>query len=451
MERTPLVGVVDDDVALREAIVGLARSHRMRVEAFGTADEVLARLHVETPACLIVDVGLPGLSGLQLQRELSSRAPRTQVIFLTGIGDVPMSVRAIQEGALDFLTKPFRPDALLAAIGRGIARNRALLRESEEPAPFEIVGRSPALCTVLRQIDAVADTEATVLLTGETGSGKEIVARAIHERSRRRSGPMLSTNCAAVPEALFESEFFGSRKGAFTGATRDNPGRFELANGGTIFLDEVGEVPLAAQAKLLRVLQEREVQRVGETHPRKVDVRVIAATNRDLEAEVVAGRFRADLYYRLDVFPLALPPLRARPDDIPILAEHFLALAGRRLGVSPKPLSATAIEQLLAYGWPGNVRQLENAVERALILAGGRPVRFDFLGESGPCASTSPTKRDAGSLLTREALKRLERDTIAEALARTGGRVSGPGGAASLLGMKPTTLYSRRRALGITS
>jgi transcriptional regulator with GAF, ATPase, and Fis domain len=300
---------------------------------------------------------------------------------------------------------------------------------------------------VLRQIDLVADTEATVLITGESGTGKELVARAIHDRSSRRDGPLVRVNCASIPESLFESELFGYVKGAFTGALTDRPGRFEAAQGGTLMLDEIGEVPLAMQPKLLHVLQEKEFERVGETRARKVDVRIVAATNRDLAAEVEAGRFREDLFYRLNVFPIENPPLRDRREDISLLAEHFVQAAARRLHREPPRLGEEALRQLVTRDWPGNIRQLENVIERAVILARDGQLRF----EPAPAAATPRPPSASGLLpsLSRAAMENHQRETIVAALERTGGRVSGPRGAAELLGMKASTLFSRMSVLGL--
>jgi transcriptional regulator with GAF, ATPase, and Fis domain len=319
---------------------------------------------------------------------------------------------------------------------------------SEVRGSGNLVGESPALRKVQQQIDLVAPTHTTVLITGESGTGTELVARAIHERSPRRGRPMITVNCSAIPEALFESEFFGHARGAFTGAQRDKPGRFELASGGTLFLDEIGELPLPMQAKLLRVLQEQEVERVGETKTRKIDVRVLAATNRDLAAEVEAGRFRQDLFYRLSVFPIENPPLRERREDIPRLAEHFIRLAAKRMNRRPPKFTNAAARQLSARDWPGNVRELQNAVERAVILSQGNPLLFDE-PSAPPKAQASPLV-EVASLLTRSELKARERESLAAALAQSGGKIFGPDGAAALLGMKPTTLASRIKVLGLT-
>ena len=308
----------------------------------------------------------------------------------------------------------------------------------------EIIGDSPALRKMLQQIDLVAPTDATVLITGESGTGKELIARGIHERSPRNGRPLVTVNCGAVPEALFESEFFGHVRGAFTGALRDKAGRFELADGGTLFLDEIGEVPLPMQAKLLRVLQEQEIERVGDTRTRKVNVRILAATNRDLRAEVAAGRFRQDLFYRLSVFPIESPPLRERRDDIPTLAEHFIRTAAKRMNRRPPKLSAAAARELAAQDWPGNVRELQNTIERAVILAQNGPLVFD-----APAAPSPKPALENATVFTRTDLKQRERESITAALAQTAGKIFGPDGAAALLHMKPTTLASRIKALGL--
>ena len=358
----------------------------------------------------------------------------------------------------------------IAYLKERLEEENTYLREEVSAAQGdgELVGDSPALRKVRQQIELVAPTDATVLITGESGTGKELVARAIHERSPRRARPMVKVNCAAVPEALFESEFFGHVKGAFTGALRDKPGRFELAEGGTLFLDEIGDVPLPMQTKLLRVLQEHEIERVGDTRTRKVNARIIAATNRDLKREVEAGRFRQDLFYRLSVFPIDNPPLRERRDDIPRLAAHFIALAVKRFHCRTPRLTNAAVERLRNHDWPGNVRELQNVIERAVILSQGGPLLldpFDKLRDNVSFGSlrdgvTLPTgPNPAGPepveghppspIATRSELKLRERESITAALAQTRGKVFGPNGAAALLGMKPTTLASRIKALDL--
>ncbi|KPK40312.1 MAG: histidine kinase [Gammaproteobacteria bacterium SG8_47] len=316
----------------------------------------------------------------------------------------------------------------------------------------EIVGRSNAVRQTIRQIELVAPTDASVLITGESGTGKELIARAIHDSSTRGERAFIRVNCAAIPRDLFESEFFGHAKGAFTGAVKERAGRFELADKGTIFLDEVGELPLELQSKLLRVIQEGQFERVGDERTRSVDVRVIAATNRVLSEEVAAGRFREDLYYRINVFPIESAALRDRPEDIPLLASHFLARACRRFGVDELRLTHADMQRLQGYHWPGNVRELENIIERAVIVSRNGKLRLD-VPVSGPARpgslATGKTSVPTSSLITEQQRRARDREMIIHALDQSGGKVFGPGGAADLLGVKPTTLASRIKRLGI--
>jgi transcriptional regulator with GAF, ATPase, and Fis domain len=311
-----------------------------------------------------------------------------------------------------------------------------------------LLGDSPAMGHLIRQIELVAPTDAPVLILGESGTGKELVGQAIHDRSHRRLRSLIKVNCNAIPGELFESEFFGHVKGAFTGAAKDRLGRFQLADGGSLFLDEIGEVPTHLQAKLLRAVQDGSIERVGEDRARRVNTRVIAATNRNLAREVEAGRFRLDLYYRLSVFPIHVPPLRDRRDDIALLARHFVRLATHRLGRPRLRLRPDQVAQLRTYDWPGNVRELQNVVERAVILADARGLHLELGTGANPGAARSRAVSDG--ILTRPELKRLERESISLALERTDGKLFGTGGAAELLGMKPTTLASRLRALKLT-
>ncbi|MBZ4420591.1 sigma 54-interacting transcriptional regulator [Myxococcus sp. RHSTA-1-4] len=331
---------------------------------------------------------------------------------------------------------------------------RDYLREEVKDALSfgELVGKSAALQRVVQQIQPVAATTASVLILGESGVGKELIARAIHDQSPRRERPLIRVNCASIPRELFESEFFGHVKGAFTGALRDRAGRFQAADGGTLFLDEVGEIPLELQGKLLRVLQEGTFERVGEDVTRKVDVRIVAATNRDLKAEVAAGRFREDLYYRLSVFPIEVPPLRQRRDDIPLLAEHFLRRVSSRLKLPPPRLTQAHVQALQRYDWPGNVRELENVLERAVILSRGGRLRLEGALPEAVGATRErkePTPTPEAAFLTEKEWRQRERENLRAALAAAGGKVYGPGGAAELLGLAPTTLASRLKALGI--
>ena len=328
----------------------------------------------------------------------------------------------------------------------------------EAKAFGDLVGQSAALRHIVSQIDVVAPTEASVLILGETGTGKELVAHEIHRRSARKDGPLVRVNCASIPRELFESEFFGHVRGSFTGAVKDRAGRFETAEGGTIFLDEVGEIPLDIQNKLLRVLQEKRYERVGDDRTRRADVRIVAATNRDLKKEVAAGRFREDLYYRLNVFPIQVPPLRERMDDIPLLAKHFVELSARELKCAKPRLTRAAVTKLQSYDWPGNVRELRNVIERAVILARGGALEFDLpiTGQAGTCRLDrvlEPIRRLAApaqpKFLTEAELERFERDNLLLALEAANWKISGPDGAAELLGVKPTTLLSRMDKWGL--
>ncbi len=443
------VCIIEDDLSVREGLEGLLKSATINVDTFGSAKEFLARANQRAPGCLLLDVELPGLSGMELQAELVKRGINLPIIFLTGHGNIELCVRAMKAGASEFFAKPFDPESLLLAVQRVLAENEVRQRgAATHTTRSGIVGNSIALRKILRQIDLVSGTDATVLITGESGTGKELVARAIHEASLRSARSLVTVNCGAIPETLFESEFFGHVKGAFTGAQREKPGRFELANEGTLFLDEISEIPLGMQSKLLRVLQEREVERLGDTRLRKLNVRIIAATNRSLDQEMEAGRFRSDLYYRLGVFIIDIPPLRERPEDVPLLAEYFLRHSAERLKRPVPKLTETSVNTLLRYDWPGKVRELQNEIERAIILSGGGPLEFSQVLGAQPTlecyASEGPS-----TLLTRDELRMRERESIIAALDKTGGKVAGSDGAAALLGMKRTTLYSRILALGL--
>jgi transcriptional regulator with GAF, ATPase, and Fis domain len=351
------------------------------------------------------------------------------------------------------LRKAFEENARLR---EELERERDYLREEVQVQMNfgRIIGESPALKKMLARLEAVAQTGASVLIQGESGVGKELVAHVIHARSPRSHGPLVKVNCASIPHELFESEFFGHVKGAFTSAHRDRVGRFELADGGTIFLDEVGEIPLSLQSKLLRVLQESEYERVGDERTHTVDVRVIAATNRDLEQAVADGKFREDLYYRLSVFPIEVPPLRARSDDVVQIAMHFLERTCQDFGHRPLTLSQRQAALLKEYTWPGNVRELKNVIERAVILSQGKVLRLDLAMSSILDSAPEPAGRDAGTvaqeIMTEDEVRQLERSNLRRALEQTDWRVSGPKGAAKLMGLKPSTLADRIRKYGLT-
>jgi DNA-binding NtrC family response regulator len=446
-ETFPPVYVVDDDVSMRESVGSLVRSAGLRVETFASAQEFLARPRGEVPSCLVLDVKLPGLSGLDLQQELAKADVQIPIIFLTGCGDIPMSVRAMKAGALEFFTKPFDDAALLDAIYQGIARCRKIPNKRKKSAwhgPEDIIGTSAALKFVLNRVAIVAPADSTVLILGETGTGKELVARAIHLRSQRSSRPLVCVNCAAIQASLIASELFGHEKGAFTGALQQRLGRFELAEGGTIFLDEVGDLPAETQIALLRVLQEREFERVGGNHPVRADVRVIAATNRDLHAAMLAGTFRSDLFYRLNVFPIEVPPLRKRKEDIPLLVEHFIRLHAVRAGRTIRGADKKTLEMLQAYSWPGNVRELQNVIERSVLASDTEELSVEESWFPRQSAQAGPASEPFAGELVKQ-----ERGMIETALAETRGKVSGPSGAAAKLGLRPSTLESRIRSLKI--
>jgi DNA-binding NtrC family response regulator len=450
------VYVVDDDVSVREAVGRLVRSGGWPVETFASAQEFLASPWAGVSSCLILDVQLPGLSGLDLQERLAKSGARISIVFLTGHGDIPTSVRAIKAGAVEFLTKPYADADLLAAIEQGLAilarheaegrgraerldasvRSAAAGRDGGRPA----LGQSAEWKSVLRKATQVAATEATVLLQGESGTGKEVVARFIHRASPRKAGPFVAINCAALPDHLLESELFGYERGAFTGAQNPKPGQIELAAGGVLFLDEVTEMSAAAQAKLLRVLQEREFQRLGGTRLVKANVRVIAATNRELRDAVARGAFREDLYYRLQVFDIHMPPLRERARDIPLLVEAFLQDIGKAIGRPRTVLTPEASAQLAKYPWPGNVRELRNVLERAAILCDEGPITPDHLSLHAAPMSVAQTPTTD--------LREAERRAIENALRETDGNKAKT---ARRLGLTRTQLYVRLRKYDISS
>jgi DNA-binding NtrC family response regulator len=435
---------VDDDASVREALGSLIRSAGLKVETFASAQQFLARPRANVASCLVLDVQLPGLSGLDLQRELAKADVQIPIIFLTGHGDIPMSVRAIKAGALEFFTKPFNNEDLLHAIQQGIARDHRARQQRETVTHHnfeEIVGTSAALSAVLRQVEVVAPTESTVLILGETGTGKELIARAIHTISSRSSRPFVKLNCAAIPSGLLESELFGHEKGAFTGAVAQRAGRFELSHGGTLFLDEVGDIPLELQPKLLRVLQEHEFERLGSTRTQRVDVRLVAATNRDVAQMVREKQFREDLYFRLNVFPIRIPPLRERAGDIPLLVRHYVDKYARRMNKRIERIPEEAMEALCSHSWPGNIRELQNSIERAVILTPGSvlQIQINELQPSGPIAST-----------VGATLEDVERHCILQALRETSAVIGGKQGAAARLGLKRTTLLSKMERLGIS-
>lgn len=412
MSESLKILVVEDDEALRDALlVTLEAAGHLPIGAPG-GREALDALARETFSMVVSDLRMAPMDGLQLLGEIRLRQPALPVVLMTAFGDVDKAVAAMRGGACDFMLKPFEPKALLEQISR----------YATPPRAEGVVGADARTQDVLLLAARVAGTDATVLLTGESGTGKEVFARYIHDHSARAKGPFVAINCAAIPDNLLEATLFGHEKGAFTGAQAAQAGKFEQADGGTLLLDEISEMPLGLQAKLLRVLQEREVERVGGKRPVAVDIRVLATSNRDMAAEVAAGRFREDLYYRLNVFPLHIPPLRDRPGDLLPLARHFVGVHGGRAGRRPS-LTAAAQAKIAAYSWPGNVRELENAVQRALILAPGDSIDADHLLLSSIPATVLQTVTAASAVPAASSanMRDLEKQHILETLARVGG------------------------------
>jgi DNA-binding NtrC family response regulator len=436
-----LVYVVDDDVSAREGAASLLCSAGLRAKTFGSGQEFLASAVPEGPSCLVLDVNLPGLSGLDVQQELARSGIQIPIVFLTGHGDIPMAVRAVKAGAAEFLTKPFDEQELLNAVRQCLTSYGEEI--CSEPGFENIIGDSEALRRVLRDVEMVAPTDSTVLIHGETGTGKELVARAIHDRSPRHERAFVKLNCAAIPSGLLESELFGHEKGAFTGAISQRIGRFELAHHGTIFLDEIGDIPLELQPKLLRVLQEREFERLGSTRTVRTDARLIAATNRNLASMVEEGEFRSDLFYRLNVFPVHVPALRERSEDIPLLVRHFAQEFSRCMNRRIEMIPPDTLQALVRYHWPGNIRELQNVIERAVIISSG-PVLQVTLSEL-----KQPAANDQASPSRGDTLEEAERKHILKVLQDSDWVVSGPYGAAARLGVKRATLQYRMKKLGV--
>ena len=447
--------IVDDEVLNRDLLEQELQDAGYRTVSASNGAEALGLAARSRPDLVLLDALMDGLDGFATCGELKA-ADATRaipVIFLTSLSDTEIKLRAFRAGAVDYVTKPFQTEELLARVGTHISLRREIEAHRKSKSTIQylveeigaerrsMVGDSPALRRVLDQVAQVAPTDSTVLIQGETGTGKELVARAIHEAGARRERPLVKLNCAALPRELVESELFGHEKGAFTGAFQQRRGRFELADGGTLFLDEVGELPLDTQAKLLRVLQEREFERVGGTRTLKVDVRLVAATNRDLHSQVAAGRFRADLFYRLNVFPIPVPPLRERRGDIPGLLQHFAAKTARKLGRPLNGIAPAFIASARTYDWPGNIRELENMVERAMVMSRGDLLDGTVLP---PAASPGPTPS-----AVEGTLEEVERAHIRRVLEGARWIIEGERGAARILGLNPSTLRGRLRKLGI--
>ena len=448
----PTILIIDDDASLRRVLEYQLQEAGYEVATAASGEEGLARFSDLAPQLVISDMQMPGMDGMQVLKTVKERSPETPVIIITAFGSVDVAVQAMKQGAYDYITKPFNRDELHLTVARALhltsltRENRRLKDALAGDDDYRsMVGASAALEKVYLVVRKVADSDASVLLSGESGTGKELVARALHARSARRNGPFVAVNCAAIPHDLLESELFGHTKGAFTGAVKDKPGKFQLAHTGTIFLDEVGELPLELQPKLLRVLQERVVTPVGGNREQRLDIRVVAATNRDIEQAISEGRFREDLYYRLAVIPLHLPPLRQRREDIPLLLRHFCS----KHGAEEVRFDEAALAILQQYAWPGNVRELENLVERLLIMRSSSSITVEDLPDKIRLTVNGSAKRSAVINLPDNGypLEQLEREVVVEALERTNWNQSA---AAKFLQIPRHTLLYRMEKYAIT-
>src|SRR6266403_1041598 len=437
--------VADDDPGLRESLERTLTREGYRVVLASDGRAALERVQAGGVDLIVTDLKMPGLTGLELLRAAKAIMPDVDVILLTAFGTVEEAVKAMKDGAYDFLTKPFRREQLIKLIDKALERrdlieqNRALKQQLEDlRAKGQMIGASPSWRRMLTLVEQVADSSATILIQGESGTGKELVARTIHERSARRNGPFVAVNCAALPETLLESELFGYEKGAFTGAAGRKEGRFELANGGTLFLDEVADLSLVTQPKILRMLQEGEFERLGATRTIQVDVRIVAATNQDLADMVKDRRFREDLYYRLNVITITVPPLRERREDIRVLAEHFLRLYAAKNNRRLEGFADEALRRLEGYSWPGNVRELENVIERGVVLA--RASLIDLADLPEEIAGATPLPEGVLSIRIGTPLAEVEQRLLEATLRATKGNKTLT---AKLLGIDPTTVLRK--------
>jgi len=448
----PTILVVDDEPGVRSALGGVLRDEGYTVEAVSSGEACLERMTRGAVDLIVLDVWLPGMDGLATLARLRERQVDAQVVLISGHGNIESAVRAIKMGAFDFVEKPLSLEKTVLVI-RNALRQRRLEAENRDlrarvDRTQTMVGDSSAMRQLQEQVAMAAPTNGRVLIYGENGTGKELVARTIHALSRRRASAFVEVNCAAIPEELIESELFGHVRGAFTGAVADRRGKFEVADGGTIFLDEIGDMSLKTQAKVLRVLQEQTMDAVGGTTRIKVDARVLAATNKDLQAEIRAGRFREDLYFRLNVIPIFVPPLRERQEDIPLLADHFMAEFAREYGRRVKSFDRGAVNVLQQYAWPGNVRELRNVIERLAIMVPGDLISspdLSFLDSSG-VAHPQVTELHAERQTLHEARDQFERDLILRTLAEQQGNMSRT---AEVLGVERSNLYRKMKAFGI--
>ena len=457
--------VVDDEQNLRRVLSAQLERDGYDVQTAEDGEEAMRTLADHHIDLVITDLRMPKMDGMELLRQALELEPELPIVMITAHGTVDNAVEALKTGAFDYITKPF-DQAEVRTIVRKALKTRDLSAteatrpgQTRAPARYGIIGKSAAIEELYAVLDRVSDTPTSVLVSGESGTGKELVARALHEHSSRSSKPFIKVNCAAIPKDLMESELFGYERGAFTGAVGSKPGRFELASGGTLFLDEIGTIPVEMQVKLLRALQESEFERVGGIKTIHVDVRLIAATNSDLKKEIAAGTFREDLYYRLNVVPIRLPPLRERAEDIPLLVQHFVEKFNARLGKTIEAVSGETQALLASYPWPGNIRELENVIERAVLFCDGAQLRPDDLppdvrdqGRSAPATSPSqppiesPASSDGLKEQVKAAMSRLERELILKALDQTGGNVTH---AARLLKISRKGLQLKMKELGL--
>ncbi|MCC6750983.1 MAG: sigma-54-dependent Fis family transcriptional regulator [Deltaproteobacteria bacterium] len=457
--------VADDELNLRRVLGAMLKREGHQVLTAADGQEALGLLQKNEVHTVVTDLRMPRLDGMELLRRTVNEYPEVPVIILTAHGSVDNAVAAVKLGAFDYIEKPFEQDQIRQVVQKALKTNELrrsdvrLGEVSKGKGRYGLVGNSAAMLSVYNVVEKVADTPSTVLITGESGTGKELIAKALHEHSSRRTGPLIKVNCAAIPDTLIESELFGYEKGAFTGAVSSKPGRFELADKGTLFLDEIGEVPAEMQVKLLRALQENEFERVGGIKTLCVDVRVVAATNRDLVASIEHGRFREDLYYRLNVVPIHVPPLRERSEDIPDLVAHILEKFRPRLGKEVTEVTPEAMTALIAYHWPGNIRELENLLERTILFSDGPTIRLQDLPEplrqagaaAAPVPAASPSASTPaldGSLkeIVRAETERVERNLIIAALEETGGNVTH---AAKRLKISRKSLQNKMKELGL--
>jgi len=449
----PTILVVDDEPGVRSSLSGVLRDEGYSVEAVSSGEQCLERLTRGVVDLILLDVWLPGMDGLATLARLRERQIDAQVVLISGHGNIESAVRAIKLGAFDFVEKPLSIDKTVLVIRNALHQRRLEQENQALRAKVDrtqtMVGESYTMRQLREQVAMAAPTNGRVLIYGENGTGKELVARTIHNLSRRRNHVFVEVNCAAIPEELIESELFGHVKGAFTGAVADRRGKFEAADGGTLFLDEIGDMSLKTQAKVLRVLQEQTLEAVGGNQRIKVDTRVLAATNKDLQAEIRAGQFREDLYFRLNVIPIFVPPLRDRQEDIPMLADHFMAEFAREYGRRVKNFDASARAVLQQYPWPGNVRELRNVTERLVIMVPGDRISssdLSFLEPSGLTRSQAVSEPSSERLTLHEARDRFERDLILRTLAEQQGNMSRT---ADVLGVERSNLYRKMKAFGI--